>query len=249
MLRPLLYAHRGAAAECPENTLPSFVRALEHGADVLEMDVHLTSDGHVVVSHDPDGRRRAGVAAEIRRCTLARVKTWDVGGGFHMPTLEEVLVELPGARLNVDVKQRRPDMTERVVNLLRRLRAEDRVLLASFHTATLRRIRSSAIAAPPPSGVGGRRPARPARVGPASAGAMARARPAAHPHRAGHSAAQERHRQVPRPRPRGGFLDRHDPDQALAALDLGADGIMTDDPAAIAPVFATRRRAQSERTI
>src|SRR5687768_7474650 len=128
---PRLYAHRGAAAEEPENTLPSFRRALEHGADALEMDLHMTADGHVVVSHDPDGFRMAGVHAEIRRSMLTDVRRWDVGWGFvrdgarpfagrryHMPTLEEVLVELPGVPLNIDVKQSRPDMVGRVVSLL-----------------------------------------------------------------------------------------------------------------------------------
>ena len=62
---PLLYAHRGASRECPENTLPAFERALELGADVLELDVHATRDGVFVVSHDATAARVAGVARSI----------------------------------------------------------------------------------------------------------------------------------------------------------------------------------------
>src|SRR5258706_145899 len=55
LLRPILYAHRGAAVELPENTLPAFRRALDLGADAIETDAHLTSDGHILLSHDPRG--------------------------------------------------------------------------------------------------------------------------------------------------------------------------------------------------
>ena len=56
-----LYAHRGASAERPENTMPAFERAVEAGADALEMDVHLTRDGHLVVAHDDTALRTTGV--------------------------------------------------------------------------------------------------------------------------------------------------------------------------------------------
>src|SRR5262245_55965754 len=79
-----LYAHRGAAAEQPENTLPSFERALDLGADALEFDVHATKDGVLVVSHDPDGARMAGVARAFRNATWAEVKGWDAGWGFRV---------------------------------------------------------------------------------------------------------------------------------------------------------------------
>ena len=113
-----LYAHRGAAAELPENTLPSFARALELGADALELDVHATKDGVVVVSHDPDGARLCGVAAAIHEVSFAEVSRWDAGHGFvdarggrphagrgiGMPRLLDVLRAFPGVPLNVDLK-------------------------------------------------------------------------------------------------------------------------------------------------
>src|SRR4051794_600497 len=113
-----LYAHRGAAAEQPENTLPSFALALELGADALEMDVHATSDGVLVVSHDSDGARMAGCNLPFRAVPWSLVREWDAGKGFvapdgsrpfagrgiHVPTLEEVVLAFPGVPLNVDLK-------------------------------------------------------------------------------------------------------------------------------------------------
>jgi glycerophosphoryl diester phosphodiesterase len=142
-----LLGHRGAAAERPENTLPSFERALEIGVDVLETDVHMTADGHIVVSHDGDGRRMAGVPRRIADCTLAELRRWDAGRGFvdasgrmpfagrglAVPTLAELLERFPSARFNLDVKQRHPPMVEPLLALLRAHGAEERVTLASFY--------------------------------------------------------------------------------------------------------------------
>ncbi len=79
---PRLYAHRGAAVELPENTLPSFRLALDLGADALETDAHLTRDGHVVLSHDPTGRRMCGIPTPIADATLDEVRSWDAGVGL-----------------------------------------------------------------------------------------------------------------------------------------------------------------------
>src|SRR5262245_16835756 len=127
---PILYAHRGAAVELPENTLPAFQRALELGADAIETDAHLTADGHIVLSHDPTGERMARVPLAIERATLAEARAWDVGRGFvdrqgasfagrgfRIPTLEEALVEFPGVRFNVDAKSRHRHMVPKIVEL------------------------------------------------------------------------------------------------------------------------------------
>lgn len=151
-----LYAHRGAAAELPENTIPSFERALEVGADALEMDVHLSRDGHVVVSHDPDGTRTAGAPASIQSCDLDELKTWDVGlafeapdgahpfagKSFEIPTLAEVLEHFPDTIINIDLKQHHPSMVAETLALIRKYDAEERVQIASFHLPTLLSVRS-----------------------------------------------------------------------------------------------------------
>ncbi len=66
-----LFGHRGSSARLPENTIAAFRQALDDGATALELDVHRTADGHIVVAHDPDGLRMAGVSgriADLPRC-------------------------------------------------------------------------------------------------------------------------------------------------------------------------------------
>lgn len=250
---PRMYAHRGAAAELPENTLPAFRRGVELGADALELDVHMTADGHIVVSHDPTGARMAGVAREIRRCRLEEVREWDVGRGFvddsgerpfagrgyHIPTLEEVLEEFPEVILNVDLKQSRPSIVAPVLALLRRMRASERVVVASFSELTLLEVRVRGYRGATGLGRGevlalltapsavirrwpffGNAVQIPTRAGPLS---LARPRFIEKCHRLGM---------------RVDFWTVNDADEARRLLAIGADGIMTDDPGAIAPVFA-----------
>lgn len=141
----LLYAHRGACAELPENTLEAFARALELGADAIETDVHLTRDGEVVVFHDDTGERVAGTRAAVARATLAELRRWDLGRPrglptHRIPTFAEALVRFPGVVFNVDAKV--PAVVEPLLAVIARHRAEDRVRLASFSGRTLRRIRA-----------------------------------------------------------------------------------------------------------
>ena len=244
---PVLYAHRGAAAELPENTLPAFRRALEVGATALETDAHLTRDGHVVLAHDADGGRCAGIPRAIRQCTLAEVRAWDMGHTFRarhpdtpaerfaMPTLDEVLAELPGVPFNVDVKDHDAHAARAVVDVVRRRRAEGRVLLASFDAATLRTARRLGYEGA--TGLGQSEalrllllPERALRLFPLAG------RAAQLPVRAGplrldtpafvakvHALGLALH-----------YWTIDDPTEARRLLALGADGIMTDDPARIA---------------
>src|SRR5689334_10364742 len=81
-----LYAHRGASAERPENTLPAFERAVECGVDALEMDVHLTSDGQFIVSHDETALRMTGARLRWNEISLADTQRLDAGWGFVDPS-------------------------------------------------------------------------------------------------------------------------------------------------------------------
>jgi glycerophosphoryl diester phosphodiesterase len=253
-----LYGHRGASAERPENTLASFARALEAGADALETDVHLTADGHVVVSHDASGARAAGVARRIAASTLDEVQRWDAGWGFvapgggrtfagrglRIPTLREVLERFPGVHVNVDVKQRAPSMVAPLLSLLREARAEERVTLASFDAAVLAALRRAGYRGETALG---RSEVLRLLVLPLS---LLKLRPLA---LAGHAV------QIP-PRTRrfdlsaASFIAKchalglrvdywtvNDPAEAEALVARGADGIMSDDPAAVAPVVARAR--------
>ncbi len=251
-----LYAHRGASGELPENTMAAFRRAFEYDIDALESDVHMTSDGHVVLSHDADGARCCGVTRAIRACTLAEVQSWDAGWGFtapdggrpfagqghRIPALAEVLREFPQARLNLDIKQTSPSMVGRLVGLLRSERAEERVTLASFRMRTLLRVRwrgyrgdtalpraevITMLEAPP--GLFAFLPWR---------GSAAQLPVAGGGYRFDTPEMVARCHQLGL---RLDFWTINDPDEARRLLALGADGIMTDDPRAIAPVFAEVR--------
>ncbi len=254
--RPLLYAHRGASLECPENTLVSFRRALDIGIDVIETDAHMSADGHVVLSHDPSGGRMCGVPKEIRHCTLREVESWDAGRGFvtaegerpfaggdcRIPPLAEVLRALPDTPLNIDVKQSEPSMVGAIVSLLRDAGAAERVTLASFSHHTMRAIRE----------LGYEGPTALAQRELATALAVPRALRRLRPIRANAAQIPVRVGRLDLSAPRvvaklhalGLRVDYwtiNDPAEANRLLDAGADGIMTDDPRAIAPVFAARR--------
>jgi len=131
MLRasPIIYAHRGASKELPENTLPAFARALEVGADAIETDAHLTKDGRLVLAHDPDD-------FPLRTLNEARVKRPDLA------TLDEALEQFPSTVFNVDAKQTHPDMVPALVRCIRAHGATDRVRIASFSARNLERARA-----------------------------------------------------------------------------------------------------------
>jgi glycerophosphoryl diester phosphodiesterase len=219
-----VYAHRGASRELPENTMPAFRRALELGADALETDVHATADGVLVASHDPDGARVFGVPRKIAECSWVDVRAWGV------PSLEEVVTSFPGVPINVDLKV---DVARLAVEMLQRLLAEEQVTLASFRSSTLRRVR--ALGYRGATSLGRSEVARLVSL-PAAAQRGALAPPG--------SAAQlplslAKPWVIRRCHALGLRVDYwtvNEPALALSLVALGADGIMTDDPAAIVPV-------------
>jgi glycerophosphoryl diester phosphodiesterase len=243
-----LYGHRGAPAHLPENTLPAFERALADGANSLELDVHPTADGHFVVAHDPDGQRVAGVAQHIHTITLDEVKKWNVAVGtgrddldhHTVPTLAETLDAFPGVPMSIDLKPDDPGAVASLIEVVARFGAENRVTLASFSTRVVRRIRRL--------GYPGRTTLSKVEV------AMVRFLPAtlAKNFISGNSAhIPVRHgairldgrRFIDRCRALGLRVDYwvvDDPEEARRLLDAGATGIMSDDPAAIAPIFRER---------
>src|SRR6266496_640164 len=110
--RPIVFAHRGASAHAPENTIAAFELALAQNADAIELDVKLTADGHVVVIHDSTVDRTTGSRGRVKDLSLAQLRSLDAGSFFSekyrgekIPTLEEVL-EAVGKRtiINVELK-------------------------------------------------------------------------------------------------------------------------------------------------
>ena len=104
-------AHRGASAYEPENTLRAFERALEIGATMLELDVHLSRDGHPVVIHDADLSRTTDGRGLVTDLTLDQIQRFDAGLGERVPTLTQVIeLARDRAELYVELKgQRTPD--------------------------------------------------------------------------------------------------------------------------------------------
>ncbi|MFD1363681.1 glycerophosphodiester phosphodiesterase [Lentibacillus salinarum] len=109
----LNFAHRGSLTEAPENTLPAFQKAIDHGAKAIELDVQLSKDNRLVVSHDHKFTRfNKDVTGLIKDYTLAEIKQIDVGSTFgeaysgtSLPALEEVLTICPkNIRLNIEIK-------------------------------------------------------------------------------------------------------------------------------------------------
>ncbi len=253
----IVYAHRGARVELPENTMPAFRRALELGADALEIDCHMTKDGVVVVSHDPTGERMAGVNRAIKDESFASVREWDVARGFHpkagapplegdarfrVPELAEVLADLPDVFLNIDAKQEEPDMVPALLRVIRAHDATQRVRLASFSDKNLRRIRRL-------------RYEGETSLGPQEI-AMVRALPEALLRRMKlvGKRAQIPRKQGPITLDTRSFITKchalgigvdywtiNDPEEAMELSRRGADGVVTDDSRAIIPALASTK--------
>lgn len=142
MPAPLVLAHRGARQEAPENTLEAFGLALTQGADGVELDVHRTVDGGLVVHHDADA---AGLGVLADR-TLADIRA----ARPDVPTLDEVLDACAGALVNVEIKNLPGDSdydpkgaaADLVVACIDRRGGHDDVLVSSFNLATIDRVRT-----------------------------------------------------------------------------------------------------------
>lgn len=145
----LVIGHRGAPSRAPENTLASFRTALEIGVDGIELDVHLTKDGHLVVIHDADLKRTTSGQGLVHEHTLAELKRLDAGGWFgpafageRIPTFEEVL-DLVDARvpLQVEIKGATEGVTEATIAALDRRGLLGTVMMTSFQLDRLPLVR------------------------------------------------------------------------------------------------------------
>lgn len=155
--KPRLFGHRGAAGVAPENTLVSFERAVRDGVDVLELDVHASADGEIVVLHDATLERTTDGTGPVRALTMHELERLDAGfhftpdggatfpyrgQGIRVPRLVELLHALPSIPLNVEIKRADPPIVDAVVALARGAAAT--VLLAAEDDAIMRTIRAAA---------------------------------------------------------------------------------------------------------
>jgi glycerophosphoryl diester phosphodiesterase len=257
---PTVIGHRGAAGEAPENTLPSFERALAQGAHVLETDVHLTRDGTVVLIHDDEVDRTTDGRGRVAELDLPALRRLDAGarfaapgGGFpyrgrglRIPTLEEAFRAFPGARFNLELKEDVPGLVEGTVGIVAAAGRAKATLLTAAEDAVMARLRAVLGRTGVPAAVGAStgdvlaflRSAREGRPPPPEAMAL----------------------QVPAqfggaPVVTGEFV-RHAHAHGIAVhvwtvneveemhrlLDLGVDGLVTDFPARMVAVVAERER-------
>lgn len=150
--KPLIIGHRGASAVAPENTLAAFREAVNQGCNMVELDVHLSKDDHIIVCHDQTIDRTTNGEGRIRDMTLQELQSYDAGGWFdesfkgeRLPTLDEVIELLPAeVWINVEAKNfYEGRLAEKLVELLHRTNRLSTVVVSSFHHKELVRLKES----------------------------------------------------------------------------------------------------------
>ena len=131
----MVFAHRGGSALAPENTIAAFDNGLARGAHGLELDVHLSRDGRVVVHHDSTLDRTTVLGGPVAARTAEELARADV------PTLDEVLARYRDARVIIELKANSSTLALAVVDAVRRADAVERVCLGSFGSLGLRAAR------------------------------------------------------------------------------------------------------------
>lgn len=151
MNRPLRVAHRGGAGLAPENTLAAFRQGLAFQADAVELDLHLSQDGALIVAHDPNLKRATGTAGNIHEYTLAQLQQLNAAATYkdstiepqRIPTLQDVLELVRGqASVQIEIKVRADDaryagIEAKVVDAVQHYDMIDDVMVISFDFPTL----------------------------------------------------------------------------------------------------------------
>lgn len=156
--RPLVIAHQGGDGIWPGDTLYAFEKAVETGADVLEMDAHITKDGRIVLMHDETVDDTTDGTGRIEDMTLDELKRLDAaydwskdggqtfpyrGLGITVPTLDEVFERFPQMRYVIEIKLTKNPLDQPLCDLIRRYNMQDKVMVASFHDTAMQNFRST----------------------------------------------------------------------------------------------------------
>ncbi|MDD2457286.1 MAG: glycerophosphodiester phosphodiesterase family protein [Eubacteriales bacterium] len=158
-MRPQVWAHRGASAEAPENSLAAFAKAIEIGVDGIELDVQRTADGILVVTHDETTDRVTGQSGSIAQLTLAQLRQFNFAAPWPdqpatvLPTLDEVLdlCRATSLRINIELKNSEVPyrgMEKHVLDRVLAFGLQDQVIYSSFNPFSLWRLRWIAPEAP-----------------------------------------------------------------------------------------------------
>lgn len=149
--RPLVIAHQGGELLAPSNTMTAFQQAVDLGVDVLEFDIHITKDGHLVTIHDHTVDRTTNGSGFVHELRLNEIQDLDAGyhfedlngdfsyrnKGVYIPTLEEVFQSFPDMRMVIEIKDDNPaskieEISEKLWSLIQQYQKEDQVVVASF---------------------------------------------------------------------------------------------------------------------
>jgi glycerophosphoryl diester phosphodiesterase len=156
--RPRIFGHRGSAGNHPENTIVSFQAAVDLGVRYLETDIHMTRDGEIVISHDPDLERICGRLGVIKEMDYADVAKFDAGytfsldgkefpfrgKGLRILRLTELLETFPSAFFNIDLKPEDVSPTAAALKAIDAAKMRRHVLLASEFQNRLDEVRTMA---------------------------------------------------------------------------------------------------------
>jgi glycerophosphoryl diester phosphodiesterase len=236
--RPLAFAHRGGAGHFPENSWKAFEHAVGLGYAYLETDAHATADGTVIAFHDRTLDRVTDGTGKIAELTAAQVADARIGGTEPIPVLADLIMAWPDLRFNIDVKDE--PVIRPLVDVLRATNSWDRVCLTSFSGSRLDATRlllpRPVCSATSPAGIGAIRAGLPAKT------LTAR-----------FAARSVRCAQIPYSMATRRFLTRahaaglqvhawtvNDSAVMASLLDLGVDGIMTDQTAMLRDVLISR---------
>lgn len=148
--RTLVWAHRGASAYAPENTLEAFKLAIDMKADGIETDVHLSKDGHIMVLHDEKLDRTSNGQGKVTDYTLEELKHFDLGYKFYgkltgvrIPTAEEMfeLFKDTGMTINIEIKSADPAIIPALVESVKKYGMQDKIYYSSFDHEQLMRMK------------------------------------------------------------------------------------------------------------
>ncbi|MDQ2746609.1 MAG: glycerophosphodiester phosphodiesterase [Acidobacteriota bacterium] len=150
--RLLVFAHRGGGGLYPENTLSAFEDSAKMGVDFLELDVHSTADGKLVVMHDGSVDRTTGGRGKVSEMTLAELKKLDAGylftndngatfpfrgQGITIPTLQEIFDAFPNTKFNIEPKQAIPSITNSLCQMIRQHKMTEKTIVGSFRQTAI----------------------------------------------------------------------------------------------------------------
>ena len=156
--RTLVIAHQGGDGVWPGDTMFAFEKAVEIGADVLEMDAHITKDGHVVLMHDETVDDTTDGTGLIEEMTLDELKQLDAGydwsddggqtfryrgQGIQVPALDELFRKFPQMRYVIEIKLTENPLDAALCNVIREHNMQNKVLVASFHDEAMQRFRET----------------------------------------------------------------------------------------------------------